>query len=415
MGIVNQSNFNWRRVRWLLMVAGIVLAVFGLGVTQPGLFKVLGVNTLNPIFSDLIAILAAGEAQVAGLDVYANNPLDPLNRPHVYGPWWLGLGYLGLVRADAWWLGLLLLGGFILVAVLVLNPRDTRSTAIAVFLLASPPVLLAMERGNNYLVIFLLLAAAVWLAMRPARFAAWLAGGLLVLAAALKLYPLVALPSLAAAPATRKRVLLIVGTTTVVCAIVGLSSLAVYQKVVAMAPEPLTIFGYGGKLTYYMLLTITDYRGWIMAGGLPLTILTLWGCWQWRRQFWSLLPMTGFTTGCYLAGALCWGLCYVSTISFPYRMVLLLLPARLWLQVRTEIEFNPVIRMQWIVTVLLFWTPFTKEHLLVLNVNEIAFTGSPLAWAVLGAEQAFAFSISATLCLAMLGWLWRRFSAEVEI
>ena len=86
-------------------------------------------------------------------------------------------------------------------------------------------------------------------------------------------------------------------------------------------------------------------------------LFTLWACWRWRRSFWTLLPTTGFTTGCYLAGALSWSLCYLTTISFPYRMVLLLLPARLWLEYESAVRISGAIRFQWLVTSLLLWTP----------------------------------------------------------
>ncbi len=404
------SIFSWRRLRWWLLVAGIALVVNALGIMQPQLLKTLGVHPINPPFADLIAILAAGETHAAGLNAYANNPLDPLNRPHVYGPWWLVIGQFGAVRADAWWLGLLLAGSFLAVVVGVLNPRNVRTTLMSLVWLASPPVLLALERGNNDLVIFILFAIAVWLVTRPAPVAPILAGGLLVLAAALKLYPLVALPALASRPVARSRAWWMLGGTAAICIIVLLSALADYQRTLTMAPEPFTIFGYGAKLSHHLLQTLPQQRGWVLAGGLPVILFTLWASWRWWRSFWTLLPTTGLTTGCYLAGALSWSLCYVTTINFPYRLVLLLLPARLWLEYESTGRINGAIRFQWLVTSLLLWTPCFKEHLLVPNADESRYTGTAATWMALGVEHALAFAITGTLGVMALGWMWRRFA-----
>ncbi len=398
----------------MLLVAGIVLTVFVWGVAQPELLSSLGVDAINPIFSDLIAILAAGEAHQLGWDVFANNPLDPLNRPHVYGPWWLVVGQMGLVRADAWWLGLLLLGSFLAAAVIVLAPRNLRSAGLGILLLASPPVLLAMERGNNDLIIFLLLVSAVWLVTRQTRVGMIGGGALVVLAAALKLYPLVALPALAVRSASRRVVLWLVGGTGAICLLIVMYSLDVYRKVAEIAPEPITIFAYGGKLSIYILTAFPGERINMLLGGIPLVMFTLWVCWRWRRSFWNMVPVTGFTAGCFIAGALAWILCYVSTTSFPYRLLLLLLPARLWLAPGSDGLGNVAVRFQLAITLLFVWTPFSKHHLLSLNADDRFYGGSAFVWMSLGLEYALALVVSGTLCFALVGWGWRRFSREIN-
>ena len=414
MSIINQSHFSWRKVRWRVMVAGIVLAVIVWGIAQPVFLRSLGVDAINPIFSDLIAILAAGEADQLGWDVFANNPLDPLNRPHVYGPWWLVVGHLGLVRADAWWLGLMLLGGFLVVAVLVLNPRNARTAVMAVFLLASPPVLLAMERGNNDLIIFLLFVSAVWLLTRQARAGMVAGAGLLVLAAALKLYPLVALPALAVRSVSRRVVLWLVAGTATLCLLVVIESLDVYRKVAEIAPEPITIFAYGAKLSVLMLRGFPAERLNMLVGGIPLILIALGIGWRWRCEFWNMVPTTGFTAGCFVAGALAWILCYVSTTSFPYRLILLLLPARLWLARENAGIRSVAVRFQLVITMLLFWTPFSKHHLLRLNADDRLGGGSTFIWMTLGLEYALALVVSGMLGFALIGWAWRRFKKEAN-
>jgi hypothetical protein len=91
---------------------------------------------------------------------------------------------------------------------------------IALGLMVSPPVFLAMERCNNDLLMFLLLVSAAWLVTSRYRAGMIAGGGMIVLAAALKLYPLVTLPSLAVRAASRRCVIWLVSGTAVVCALV---------------------------------------------------------------------------------------------------------------------------------------------------------------------------------------------------
>ena len=67
-----------------------------------------------------------------------------------------------------------------------------------------------------------------------------------------------------------------VALTAIGCGGVLMLSWATYRMIAAMAPEPLTIFGYGAKLTYYVFLTIPDQRVWLALGAL----LLLYGVWR---------------------------------------------------------------------------------------------------------------------------------------
>ena len=408
MKIFSGDSKFWKEQRWPFLLGLAVLIIFAGGVINPGLCLACGVHAIHPIFSDLIAILAAGEAAQQGWDVYASNPLDPLNRPHVYGPWWLVTGELGFVRTDAWWIGLLLALVFVVVAVKVLAPHNRRTAFVGVLLLVSPPVLLGIERGNNDLIIFLLLTASVWLVTRASRIAPAIAAGLIIVAAALKLYPVAALAALAAKDVPRRRMWLLVVSAGLVCAVVILSAFADYQRVAEVAPMPMSIFGYGVKLTYFLFTGIPGKGIWMLAGGLPVVLFFLWVCWSRRRELWNLVPTTGFTAACYVAGALCWCLCYLSTINYAYRMVLLLLPARLWLQKESAPGAGLAVRAQWIGALLLFWTPRGLDLLLQWHEVGDYFDGPPLSWILIGIEQALAMGVTITLLWALVGWGWRR-------
>lgn len=403
-------NARWSRGRWPALLGAALVLLFAAGLVRPGVMEALGVHPLKPLYSDLIAILAAGDAQAAGLDPYAHNPLDPFNRPHVYGPWWLVADDLGLTRADAWWLGSLLMLTVAVAGAAWLAPREGRGTAAAALLLLAPPMLLALERANNDLVVLLLLIGAAWAITRRGSWIAAVGGTAVVTAAALKLYPLAALPALAARATNRGRALGWVAIAAAGCAAVTLGSLATYRMIAAMAPEPLTIFGYGAKLTYYVFLTIPEQRGWLMLGALPCLAVFLGAAWRHRLALWRLVPSAGLDAAGYVAGAACWMLCYASTISFPYRLVLLLLPARQWLAATA----NPAARLQFGVALFVVWTPALTEHLLVLNADESQFTGPPLAWIALGAEHAAALALTPLLAVSLAGWTWRRFAVASD-
>jgi hypothetical protein len=405
---------SWRRRHWTLLLVGVALVVFVSGMAQPKFLRNFGVYPIQPMFTDMVAILAAGEAAQAGWDVYASNPLDPENRPHVYGPWWLMTGKVGLVRADVWWLGPMLGVLFLAVAAAVLAPHDRRTWGAALLLLVSPPVLLGQERGNNDLVMFLIFVGAIWLVTRRSKVAAGLAGGLVTLAAALKIYPLAILPVLAVRATTRRSALGLMAGTLLVCLMIGLLSWQIYCRVIAIAPVPMTIYAHGAKLTYYILRLMPAERGWVLAGGLPVLGAVLGLGWRRRRELWRLLPPGGFSTGCYLAGALAWGFCYVATINFSYRLLLLLLPARFCLQessdsLRRRIGWGQIGMM-----VPLMWISLMKERLFTENQDGNQINGGVVAWMGVGAEQALALGLFITMAIVAAGWAKRRFQSSAE-
>lgn len=161
-------------------------------VLSPWLQIKLGIFDFGRWFLDSYAVLAASDAVRAGLDPNAPNPLDIFGRPHSYSDWWYRLGDLGLDRADNFWVGASWVAAFLIVAWLTLRPRDYREALGYVLLVLSPPVLLAIVRANNDLVVFALLGVA-GIALRQPSSWRWLPAVLAVaLAAGLKFYPLVA-------------------------------------------------------------------------------------------------------------------------------------------------------------------------------------------------------------------------------
>ena len=174
---------------WLVVLP---LCYWGALAAHPGCFLYVGIRHYGVWFIDTFAILASNDALERGLDVYATNPMDYFGRPHVYSHWWFGLGRLGLTRADNFWLGVALGLTFLTAVVSLLRPRTAGELLWYLSVLGASPVLLAVERANNDLVIFLLLAPVVPCLLSPREGWQWVAVLLIMFAAGLKFYPAVA-------------------------------------------------------------------------------------------------------------------------------------------------------------------------------------------------------------------------------
>ena len=261
-------------------------------------------------FYDSFAILASNDALVAGRDPYAPNPLDFQNRPHVYGPWWLQLHKLGLTRLDNLRVGLILGVAFLFTVMLWLRPRDLPSLLWFAATLCTTPVLLALERANNDLVIFLLLMPVVPCLLARQPFVRWLAIVPIAVAADLKFYPAIALLVLLAAappPELRWRITAMLG----LLALVGWHLSGEFSRIAGLLPTAEGIFTFGAVAGLHEL-------GWqgpwpqLLASTAGLAVLIV--CWRKRwLDGWTPAPaqrsewlyfILGATllTGCFFTG-----------------------------------------------------------------------------------------------------------------
>ncbi len=306
-----------RRLWWLLVAfTGSVLAYF---TSFPEHFRAVGVNHYGVWFLDTYAILASNDALArGGIDIYGYNPLDYFGRPHVYPHWWLLLGKLGLTRGDVAWLGFVLGAAFFVAAIAWLRPRQPGELAWNLVVLCSPPVLLALNRGNNDLVIFVLLAPVVpcLLARRAAVRA--LAIGLIAVAAALKTYPAVAAVVLLAGGSPRE----VRGRVAAMIAVFALMAVDVARDFAhygAVVPRPDGLMTFGAA-NIFIAAGASDP----LANGLALATGLVAGMVFWRADFlgaWKIEPegereWLGFVLG----AALLTG-CFFAGMSFAYRWV----------------------------------------------------------------------------------------------
>lgn len=175
----------------LLFFAVSLAALLALSLS-PLTRKWMGIFDGGHWFLDSYAVLASSDADRVGIDPDAPNPYDVLERSHKYSDWWFGLGRLGLTRDDNFLLGGSWVVAFLVVVFLTLRPSSHAEALWLALLLASPSVLLGINRANNDLVVFTLLGLALVALRDDSNLRAALAIALVALATGLKFYPVVA-------------------------------------------------------------------------------------------------------------------------------------------------------------------------------------------------------------------------------
>ena len=168
----------------------VLLAAFGVVLEAPVAARDVGVPRNKWAFTDIALVTAGWECSRQGYDVLVDNPCDrfdprPMNYPRV----WLVGAPLGLGGGATTPLAIVLLCGFVASLWFLLGRPSAREALLWIVLLCSPPVLLALERANNDLLIFTLLTVAIWL---TARSSVYIGTAVIGIAAVLKLYPVVA-------------------------------------------------------------------------------------------------------------------------------------------------------------------------------------------------------------------------------
>jgi hypothetical protein len=187
-----------RQSAYRLVTPAVMLCAFGIMAVlwhwgpRSLYFEILSFIGIEPFrfpFLDVHAVLAAGECQQLGMDVYLPTPCDAIDRPHVYSPLWLTLAPAFTSTTATPWVGLSLDLLFILSLAGVLRPRTPREIWVYGLAAFSPTTVYAIERANNDLVVFLLiLSGGILLSFRqPYRLSSY---ALFLLSGLLKYYPL---------------------------------------------------------------------------------------------------------------------------------------------------------------------------------------------------------------------------------
>ncbi len=200
-------------------------------------------------FIDSYAILASNDALAQGINPYGYNALDYFGRPHVYSHWWLWLGDLGLTREDNTWLALMWIGGFFALALTWLRPRSLREVVGFALVLCSGSIVLAIDRANNDLLIFILLAGVVPGLLARHRAWRWLTVLWIALAAGLKYYPAVAALMLLTGEDARE-VRGRIGLMVVALLLVGFSLRDDLSNLGGTLPAPKGLYSFGAQVIF---------------------------------------------------------------------------------------------------------------------------------------------------------------------
>lgn len=230
------------RIR-LGFVLAVVAGLIGF-ISSPWLQRKIGVLDNARWFLDSHAVLAASDAVRAGINVEVSNPFDVFNRPHSYTDWWFWLADLGLTRDDNFLVGGLWVAAFLAVACLALRPGTAAEALYYASLLLSPPVLLAIVRANNDLLVFVLLGLGALALKLDSRWRWIVTLVAIAIATGLKFYPLVA-AALFLMLRPERRMWSVVAISTLVLGLILFDVGSGLRRGIFTLPQSLYTFGAG--------------------------------------------------------------------------------------------------------------------------------------------------------------------------
>jgi len=208
-------------------------------------------------FSDMRVITSGSECIKLGYDVLVSNPCDHWNRPMNYPRIWGFLAFLGLDQSHTVILGILSGLLFFVFTFVIIGRLNYLEALIYGVILCSPTVMLAIERGNNDLIIYTLLSISLIILKSSHVILRVCSYGFILLAAMLKLYPIASLfCCLKEKKLTSIFVFIIIFAIFCINVTSDLQSLKLISDV---TPRPTSI-GYGGMV---ILDIIFKGGGWI--------------------------------------------------------------------------------------------------------------------------------------------------------
>jgi Glycosyltransferase family 87 len=295
-------------------------------IGKPRALSLAGALQMSEHFADLSLFAAARQELDRGGNPYLKNPDDPWGRMFNYPKLWLE--FMRFPRSCVPAVGFGLILAFLLGIGCWWGRLSPRQGLLAGAALCSPPLVLAMERGNSDLIVLLLLIASLAAFHREARVGAWLG---VFLAFVLKLYP-VAMIVIFLRLGWRRAALCLAFTGVVV------ASYLVWRQdeirtVLHHTPADV-LMSYGSthwpKLAEHWALAATGHHysfrqfethSMLWAGALFLG--SVWGGWSRRKTAPHLAE--GYALDGFRAGASIYALTFIAGSSYVYREVFLVL------------------------------------------------------------------------------------------
>jgi hypothetical protein len=305
------ARLDWRA---FLLATAVLLAILYASASYADrltVWRALGVPAiLDHPFADTRVVTSSWDCSRLGYDVLATNPCDYADRPMNYPRLWLLPGFLGLGESSTRFVGIAIDLGFLLAFLACVGRLKFRETIVYALALASPSVLLGVERGNVDLVVFAICALGLLLMQSPTTWRRVMATVALVAATALKFYPLFAFAALF----TRIRSL-----------VLALAALAVYflltfkdmLEIYRVTPQ--------SSLLSYGTLPVGDLLGvsrWIVAAG--LIVATVSTAIMLRARLSATTATTQLGEDAFLLGVATYVGSFLIGANWDYRLVFLL-------------------------------------------------------------------------------------------
>ncbi|WP_332955711.1 glycosyltransferase 87 family protein [Microcoleus sp. AR_TQ3_B6] len=213
------------------------------------------VGKLLPPFADLRVITAGAECIRLGYDVLVSNPCDPWKRPMNYPRIWSVPASWGLDQSHTVILGILFGLLFFSLVFITIKRLNYIEALFYALILCSPSAMLAIERGNNDLIIFILLSLSLLIMKNKTAIWRYFSYIIIMFAAILKLYPIFALIT---ALKEKKRIFTVIFLSIFI--VFGIYVVTNYESIilVSKATPRGTILSYGGKVIFDVIFDELD-------------------------------------------------------------------------------------------------------------------------------------------------------------
>lgn len=288
-------------------------------------------------FGDLRTVTLASECLVTQLGWDTTQELCASGTaPYNYPSWWAkSFAFFGIDSTGTQWVGWTIIS-FYLTAVFALTLTinwqglRVRNVLLMSFLAVSPPSLLAMQRGNIDMVIFVMLTIASLLAIRKSALSQYAAAILLAGASTLKIYPAGGAIIFFSRRGSRRRGLALY----LVLAITGLISIAPELRLITSRTPQIDGASFGSSL----LPTLVIHRltgEWNQIAALAVASIIFLATWLIASRFSQVRDSvdkisTELTTNpisqtFFLIGSGTFLAAYLTGINFDYRLIMLFL------------------------------------------------------------------------------------------
>jgi len=208
------------------------------------------VPKMLPALADMRVITAGAECIRLGYDVLIENPCDPWQRPMNYPRIWSIFASWGINQSHTIMMGFLCGLLFFILVFLIIKKLNYTEALLYGLILCSPSIMLAVERGNNDLIVFIILGVALLAMQSNYLYLNCLSLAMIMFASIIKLYPIFTILSFLRMK-KQNFIFFLISTITLfgIYAIANFDSLILVSK----ATPRSTSLSYGGKVIFDIL------------------------------------------------------------------------------------------------------------------------------------------------------------------